>query len=258
MSTLTATPPAPTRFIGLRRLTITEARLFGRAPGIIFWSAGFPVVAMIVLACIPATARPTKAFGGASVIQTYEPIIIAFSLIMIGVNFLPATIVGYREKGILRRLSTTPVSPITLLGADLVLTACVQAIVTGLVVGIAATTNASAPRQGLAFAISVVLSAAAVDAVGLWVTAICWTAKAANVLGTLLVFVLMFFSGLWLPRTEMTSWLRGISDATPMGSGVQALQTAAAGDWPHVLFLGVLAAYAVVGSALAVRFFRWE
>ena len=64
--------PVPGR--AWRLLTLTEARGFiGRTPAVLFWGIGFPVVGLIVLGLIPGTGKPVKAFGGASVLQTYLP-----------------------------------------------------------------------------------------------------------------------------------------------------------------------------------------
>jgi ABC-type multidrug transport system permease subunit len=52
--------------------------------------------------------------------------------------------------------------------------------------------------------------------------------------------------------------LRGVSDALPVGAGVQAIQDAAAGRWASGLYFGVLAAWVMVCGVLAVRLFRWE
>jgi ABC-2 type transport system permease protein len=239
-------------------LTLTEATLFRRTPGIVAWAAGFPIIAMIILASIPAARHPQAVYHGATIVQTYLPIIIGFALVMTGVNFMPATIVGYREKGVLRRLSTTPVAPGALLGAQLIITACVQLVVTIVVVLTASIAGSGAPKQWFGFVLAVIFAAAACNAVGMGVSAVCWTAKAANVVGTVLFFVLMFFSGLWYPRVEMPSWLRGISDATPMGSGVQLLQSTASGHWPSALFFIVPIAYGIAGVVIAIRVFRWE
>jgi len=56
----------------------------------------------------------------------------------------------------------------------------------------------------------------------------------------------------------MPATLRQIGDFTPLGAGVQALQDAAAGTWPHPLHLIVLAAYVLVFGAVASVVFRWE
>jgi hypothetical protein len=52
--------------------------------------------------------------------------------------------------------------------------------------------------------------------------------------------------------------LRSIGDHTPLGAAVQALQDASAGSWPHAGQLAVMAGYAVVSAALAIRLFRWQ
>jgi ABC-2 type transport system permease protein len=94
--------------------------------------------------------------------------------------------------------------------------------------------------------------------VGLLVAAVCFTGKAANAVGAVLFFVLMFFAGLWIPRASMPVALRDISDFTPLGAGGQAIQSAAAGNWAPWWYFAVLAGYIVICGALAIGLFRWE
>ncbi len=68
----------------------------------------------------------------------------------------------------------------------------------------------------------------------------------------------MFFAGLWLPRQEMTAWLAGVSDYSPLGAVSQATQDAIGGTFPATALLLTLAAYAVVFGFVAARYFRWE
>lgn len=56
----------------------------------------------------------------------------------------------------------------------------------------------------------------------------------------------------------MPAGLRHISNFTPLGAAVQSLQDSMRGIWPHAAALAVLAAYAVVFTAAAIRFFRWD
>jgi ABC-2 type transport system permease protein len=95
-------------------------------------------------------------------------------------------------------------------------------------------------------------------AIGLWVSAIARSANAAGGIGQLLFFPLLFFSGLFVPRALMGPVMRDIGDWTPLGAAVQALQDSMHGAFPSSQSLLVLAAWAVVFGALAVRFFRWE
>ena len=56
----------------------------------------------------------------------------------------------------------------------------------------------------------------------------------------------------------MPDLLRGISQATPTGAAVQALNEAFAGQFPPLVPLLVLAGYSAVFAAVATRWFRWE
>ncbi len=250
------TAPRPGR--ALRKLTLTETKMLGRTPAVLFWAVGFPVAGIIVLGLIPAANKPVAGLGGISALQTYLPIVIIFTLVMTSVNFLPTTLVSYRERGVLRRMFTTPVKPRTLLTAQILLNLAVQVVTAALIVVLAVAAFGATIGQPLGFIIAFVVTAAAASAVGLLVAAICFTSKAANAVGAVLFFVLMFFAGLWIPRATMPAALRDISDFTPLGAGGQAIQSAAAGNWAPWWYFAVLAGYIVVCGALAVRLFRWQ
>jgi ABC-2 type transport system permease protein len=114
------------------------------------------------------------------------------------------------------------------------------------------------PHQGAGFAVAVGLAAAALLALGVFVAAVAPTARAANAAGAILFFPMMFFAGLWLPRAAMPAVLRHISDGTPLGAAAQAIGDTMAGRRPHALALAVMAGWAVVLGAAAIRLFRWE
>jgi ABC-2 type transport system permease protein len=102
------------------------------------------------------------------------------------------------------------------------------------------------------------LAALSMFAVGLLVASLAPTGKSAGAAGTLLFFPFVFFAGLWIPRDSMNDVLRTISDVTPLGAGVQALQDATAGHWPQPLHLAVMLGWTIVAGGLAARYFRWE
>src|ERR1700733_5360331 len=163
----TTAPSRPGR--ALRKLTLTETKLLGRAPAVLFWAVGFPVAGLIVLGLIPAANKPVAGLGGISVLQTSLPIIIIFTLVMTAVNFLPATLVSYRERGVLRRMFTTPVKPRTLLAAQIVLNLAVQVATVALTVILAVGAFGASIGQPRGFVIAFITTAAAVSAIGLLV-----------------------------------------------------------------------------------------
>jgi ABC-type transport system involved in cytochrome c biogenesis ATPase subunit len=82
--------------------------------------------------------------------------------------------------------------------------------------------------------------------------------RAAAAIGTVLLYLLLFFAGLWTPRQTMSATMLHISNFTPLGAGVQAMQSSMQGTFPAAQPLLVMAAYAVVLGFAAVRLFRWE
>lgn len=257
--TTAVAPRATVHARPFRVLLHTEALLFARSAGAVVWTALAPVAALIALGSIHGVRQPSKSLHGISYLDAYLPILMMFSLCMSTVNILPPTLAQYREKGILRRLSTTPVPPRRLLAAQaaIYLGIAVAVSVVLLVVAVAAY-GVAVPHQLPGFVLSLALVAAATTGLGLLVAGLAPSGKAANALSMALFFPLMFLAGLWIPRNEMPSALRTVSDYSPLGAGVRSVQSSIAGHWPPTAGLLVLAAYGVVFCGLAVRTFRWE
>lgn len=257
------TVPSPSPAPGPRRagrvLLRTELRLFLREPVTLFWAIAFPVVLLVVIGSLRSSRRPDADYGGLRFVDVYLPVMFAFVLAMLAINALPPLLAGYRERGVLRRLSTTPLPPSRLLVAQLLIHAAVAVVTIALlmVVGRLAF-GVALPQQPVGFLTALALAVASVLAIGLFVAAVAATTKIANGVGMLLFFPMMFFAGLWLPRDAMPAVLRHISDATPLGAAVQALQDSTHGQWPDPLHLGVMAAWAIVLGIAATRLFRWE
>jgi ABC-2 type transport system permease protein len=259
MTATTTAPPAPASRSALGRLTATELKLFIRERVGPVWGVGFPLLLLIIFGSIPAFKKPEEDFGGATTLAIYVPVLIAFTIAMLALSALPMVLAGYREKGILRRLRTTPMGPVRLLTAQLAVNLAVTAVTVIVILVVARVAYGVAlPEQLAGFVIAVVLAAAALLAVGLFVAATAGSGRAAQAIGTILFFPMMFFAGLWVPIAQMPRPLRYISHGTPLGAAVQALQKAAEGHWPQAQQLLVMVAYAVVFGLAAARLFRWE
>jgi ABC-2 type transport system permease protein len=228
----------------LAKLTGTELKLFMRDPIAWFFAIAFPPLLLVILGSIPAFREPSEDLGGLRVIDLYVPIMVGFVLAMLAISVVPTYLATYRENGILRRLSTTPVDPAGLLGAQVAMALLIALFAVTLVLGV-----------GI---VAFVLAAASLLSVGVLVAAVAPSGRAASGIGTMLFFPMMFFAGLYVPRDAMPAVLRRIGDFTPLGAGVQALQDAAGGAWPQPLHLAVMAAFAVVAGLAAAKLFRWE
>ncbi|MET0237778.1 MAG: ABC transporter permease [Kibdelosporangium sp.] len=243
----------------LTRLTATETKLFFREPIMAFFALAFPPILIVIFGVIPAMREPSEDLGGMRGINVYVPVIIAMALALFALSSLSQLFATYREKGVLRRMRTTPVKPGVMLGAQLLM-ATILSVVTMLVVlaiGRLAF-DVGLPRQLPGYLISYLLAALAMFAVGLLVASLAPTGKSASAVGTLAFFPLVFFAGLWVPRAGMNDVLRTISDFTPLGAGVQSLQDTTAGHWPQLLHVAVMLGWTIVAGGLAARYFRWE
>ena len=99
---------------------------------------------------------------------------------------------------------------------------------------------------------------AAVFAIGLLIAALAPNGRAANGIGVLLYFPMAYLAGLMQPTGQMPDILARVGEYTPLGAFRQSLQGIWAGGAIDPLPLAVMAAYALVISAVAARFFRWE
>ncbi|MCX5204090.1 ABC transporter permease [Streptomyces sp. NBC_00237] len=237
----------------------TEARLYRREPGVLFWVLLFPTVLMVIIGLVPDFQKPSAELGGLRTIDVYVPVAVLLALIMAGLQALPPTLSGYRERGILRRMSTTPVRPATLLGAQIAVNA-VAAIGSGLLamtVGRIAF-DVALPQQLVGYVLALVVAALAALALGGVVCAVSRTTKIAQAVGSVVFFPAMFTAGVWLPVQQMPETLRTIVEFTPLGAASQALNDAMIGSWPGWDHLGVLVAWTVVLIAAASRWFTWE
>jgi ABC-2 type transport system ATP-binding protein len=243
-----------------RELVRTEARLALRTPVGLFWGVAFPLAMLIVFGSISGTNKADAKFGGLSAFQVYIPIMIAFSLVILAAVAVPPTLASYRELGVLRRMATTPVPPSWLLGAQLALSLVVFVLaVLIVIVGGELEFNAHLAIQPVGFVLSLVLAMAAMVSVGLFIAAIAATQRVASIIGGVIFFPMLFFSGLWLPRESMGPTLRGISDFVALGAAAHALDDSLLSrHFPPAQPLLIMVVWAVGFGWLAVRTFRWE
>jgi ABC-2 type transport system permease protein len=241
----------------LAKLTLTEARLLLREPVALFWGLAFPMALLAVMGL--ASSGKQASLGGLPLVAVYEPVLIAFVTVAFAIQGLPALVAGYRERRILRRLATTPVGPVRVVAAQLAVNLAVALVATAGILAVGRLGfGVALPGQPAGFGVTYVLAAAAMLGLGMLIAALAPTGRTAGVIGTMLFFPLMFFAGLWIPRATMPASLRHISDFTPLGAAVQAMQDSMRGAWPHPSGLAVLAGYAVVFTVAAARFFRWD
>jgi ABC-2 type transport system permease protein len=236
-----------------------EARLAWRQPAGLIVGIGISVGLLVIFGELPVFRRPSGGLGGLTLFDAYIPILITFAIGTIALVYLPGPLVSYREQGILRRLSTTPVPASWVLAAQMAVQSCLMVVAVLLLLFVSMVFyGASAPRNPGGLILVLLLSIAALFTIGLAIAAVARSASAARGMWAAVFYPLMFFAGLWDPIPLMPGVIQGISHVTPLGAAVQAMQYSMERGFPPAAPLVVLSAYALVFGYLAKRFFQWE
>ncbi|KRC99687.1 ABC transporter permease [Streptomyces sp. Root264] len=237
----------------------TEVRLFRREPGALFWILLFPALLLVILGSVPSFRHPSDDLGGLRTVDVYVPVAVLLGLIVGGLQSMPQTLTGYRERGILRRMSVTPVRPAVLLSAQMLVYGGASLASALLVLSVGRLGfDVRLPEQPLGYAVALLLAVLVALALGSVVSALSPTTKIAGAIGSAVFFPSMFCAGVWVPVQNMPDVLARVVGWTPFGAAAQALNQAAAGHWPGWDHLGVLAMWILLLTGAAARWFRWE
>lgn len=247
-------PPA-----AFAKLVLNEARLAWRTPRGIALGVGLPLVLLVLFGELPHFKEHPASLGNLTLFDVEVPVLAALLVAALALLSLPSPLASYREQGILRRMSTTPVRPAWMLAAQVVINSVLGlvALVILFVLGVTAF-GVAAPKDPGGLALSLLLCMAALFAVGLFVGAIAPGASSVGYLGGAAFFPLIFFAGLWIPLQQMPGALRQIANYTALGAAVQAAQDSMQTGFPSARPLLVMAGWGAVFGLAAWRLFRWE
>ncbi|GAB2470342.1 ABC transporter permease [Promicromonospora xylanilytica] len=268
--TAVETTPARAGRGGMRRsafgtLFVTELRVWLREPTAVFFALIFPSLLLLGLGlAIPAFSEPMvdapPPWNEAPGVTSYLPTIIALAVGTISLTTMPVQFATFREKGILKRLSTTPMPPRNLVGVHMVINVLALAVSAGAAVaGGMAVLGVPFAADPLTVLIVLVLSTTAMFSLGMLVAARAEKGQTASGLGMLVYFPSLMFSGVWVPLDLMPDWMREIGLYLPLGASAQGLTAGWFGTdgFPLAQVL-VLAAWTLVLFPLGVKLFRWE
>lgn len=239
-----------------------EIRLVLREPLTLVFSFAFPVVLLFVMGEVfgQSAGDPGEVvFRDFRAMDYYVPGYLALVAAAFSMITLPTHLAGYRERGVLRRLRASGVRPLqvlasqTLVGFILGAVGAVLVAVLGLLFY-----DVRTPESVAALLLAYVLSSLCFMVLGCLLGALIPRARAAQGIGLILFFVMMFLSGTAPPIEVMSDTMVRVGQALPLYHAATALQDAWNGlgtNWPE---LGVLAAVALAGLGLTVRLFRWD
>lgn len=248
----------------LAKLTFLEAKLFLRDPGAVAFGLLFPTLLLLGLGSIPMLREPLEDFGGLRFVDYWAPTALVFGIVLIGAQHVPILIATYRERGVLRRLSTTPVHPGFVLLAQLIVAFAFLLLSAALLIVSAwAILDVAPPQHPWLFALAFLVGVGAVVSLSMISAAVVPSSATATSVGTVMFMVLMLVGGGFLPLVMMPDFIVQIGAFTP--PGVQSLLAAWTPEaatlnpsHPQWLPLAIMAAIAVVAGVVAAKLFRWD
>lgn len=244
---------------GFGKFALVETKLFFREKIAALAVFALPVALVVGFGQIPGFSQPAKSLSGQIGTEYIASISVAIVLATLCLNGVPMVVGQYRERGILRRFAATPVSPLTLLAAKLAVYAAAAVLSVAIVAGVARVVyHVPLPREPGWFGLALALGMAALFGLGMLVAAVAPSARASAGIGFALFFPSMFLAGVYFPTDQMSPALQRVGNFTPLGSALHALRDSWMGIQPRTEYLVIMAVYAVVATAGAAIFFRWE
>jgi ABC-2 type transport system permease protein len=235
-----------------------QGKLALREPYALLGGLALPAVLLAVFGFIGQANPGNVGDSGLTIIDVWTPTILVLSFVFISVS-LPHTLVRDREIGWLRRISTTPLHPSRLLAAQLIIDLILAAAAVLIVILEGALLfGASLHVQILPFAVSLLLAIAELFTLGLVLVALVPTQTVAQPVAGVVIFGLLFLSGLWVNPAQVGDPLRTIMYYSPSGAAVKAVLDSAFNGGLSYAALLTMAVYTVIFGFIATRYFRWE
>jgi ABC-2 type transport system permease protein len=234
-----------------------------RNPPVVFFGLLLPVIFLLIFAAI--FGRAMIPYAGETIPMTayYVPGIVALGLVSTTYVNLAISLTVQREKGLLKRLRSTPMPPGTFMFGRVLLQIGFSFLITAVLVVIGwvafGVTVSAAALPEIAFVL--VVSAASFAMLGIAMSAFIPNEDSAPAITNVTVLPLYFISGVFFPLTDAPAWMATIAGIFPIRHLAEALlaafDPAGTGSTIDWVALAIVAGWGVLGLILALRYFRW-
>ncbi|MEE1825788.1 ABC transporter permease [Streptomyces sp. BE20] len=196
-------------------------------------------------------------------IQFLTPGLLGWAVATGAVFSASLTLVGWRQKKVLRRLRLAPVSAGSIVASRIAVSVVTALAQTAIFLVVATTPFFGLRLTGNWWLIIplVVCATIAFMSIGLLAGSIAKTEEAANGLSQIIVLPMSFLSGSFFPTDDMPGWLKAISEALPLKHLVTAAQSVLSrggGVTDALPAMGGLLLFAAVLTGISWKLFRWE
>jgi ABC-2 type transport system permease protein len=195
-------------------------------------------------------------------IQFVTPGLLGWAIAMSAAFGAAATLQGWRQSKLLRRLQLAPVSTRTVVGARVTVTVGIALVQMAIFLGLgAAAFGLRLTGSWWASIPLLVMGTLCFMAVGLFAGSVTKTTEGAVNMANFLVLPMAFLGGSFFPLDAAPGWLQTFANVLPLhwlNEGM--LDLLVRGEGPSAMFvpMGLLAAFALALTLLSARLFRWE
>lgn len=246
--------------LGFGKLTLVQIKLYLREPMAAFFTLLFGPSLLVLLGFVFGNT-PDPMLGGQGYLETSVPAYMGVIIGVVGLTAVPIGAAQRRETGVLRRFSATPLRPLGYFLTD-VLAPFVVTLLGIVIVWLLGTLVYKVRFEGnlLSLLAAVSLGALAFFALGYALVGLVPSSRAVVLVGNILLYLFMFFSGAVVPLQVMPETVRSASRFLPLTHLVALLRGLWFGQgWGDLLTeVAVLAGLAIVGMVVVALTFRWE
>lgn len=231
-----------------------ELRLTARRGENLFVTLVLPAALLVFFSAVPVLST-----GPGQPIDFLLPGTLGLAIIATSFVNLGISTAFERSYGVLKRLGGSPLPRGGLLASKIAAVAVVEAvgIVILLVVAVAIGWRPGPGIAPLVLIAAIVLGTAAFGSLGLLLAG-ALRAEATLALANALFVLFLLVGGVILPVDRLPGPLAAVAEALPAAALTDALRVGFGSGGDAVLPLLVLAGWAVVGTVLTARTFRWE
>lgn len=197
-----------------------------------------------------------------STIQFVTPGLLGWAVAMSAAFGAAATLQGWRQTKLMRRLQLSPVRTRTIVAARVFVTVAIALVQMAVFLGLGTLAFDLVLDGSWWMAIPVVVAGTlCFMAVGLLAGAIAKTTEGAVNMANFFVLPMAFLSGSFFPLEVAPEWLQTLAKALPLyhlNQGMLDVMVRGEGPLAALPVIGILLAFTVVVCLVAAKLFRWE
>jgi len=244
----------------LFRLTVVESKLYLREPIALFFTILYAPLILLLFGFIYGN-EPSPFFGNRGFIDAQLPAYMALVIVTVGLMSVPIATAEDREKGILKRFHSTPLSPVSYLFAN-IFTYFIMALIGVIMLFLVGKIFFDVKFEGNVFSVlaGFIISALSFFAFGYFIASVSPTSRVAQIVGMVLAFPMMFLSGAAIPLEVLGDKVENVSKFIPLTYVVRFLKGLWIGNsWgAHWIDLVVIIGLLIAGTIISAITFKWE